>query len=66
MATLKVHVTKAEDEANKMVEMCKEKKKFVCRYDTYQFEVMHLGSMNYGATCQRMMDNILANVSNVM
>ena len=48
-----------------MDEACKEKTTFICRYGTYQFEVMPFGLMNSGATIQRMMDNILANVSNV-
>lgn len=38
---------------------------FMCRYGTFQFEVMPFGLMNSGATFQRMMDTILANVSNV-
>ena len=49
----------------KMDESCKEKTTFVCRYGTYQFEVMPFGLMNAGATFQRMMDQMLVNVSNV-
>lgn len=49
----------------KMNEACKEKKTFMWRYGRFQFEVMPFGLMNSGATFQRMMDNILANVSNV-
>ena len=49
----------------KMDEACKEKTTFICRYGTYQFEVMPMGLMNSGATFQRMMDTILVNVSNV-
>ena len=49
----------------KMEESCKKKTTFICRYGTYQFEVMPMGLMNSAATFQRMMDKILANVDNV-
>lgn len=49
----------------KMDEMCEEKTTFLCRYGTYHFEVMPFGLMNSGAMFQRMMDNILANISNL-
>ena len=49
----------------KMDEMCKEKTTFVCRYGTYQFEMMPFGLVNSGVTFQRMMNNILASVINV-
>lgn len=48
-----------------MDEACKEKTTFICRYVTYKFDVTLFGLMNSGATFQRMMDNILANVDNV-
>lgn len=44
---------------------CKEKTTFICSYGTYQFEVMPFGLMILGATFQRMMDSIIANVRNV-
>ena len=49
----------------KMDETCKEKTTFVCKFGTYQFEVMPFGLKNSGGTFQRMMDNILVNESNV-
>ena len=49
----------------KMDEACKEKTTFICRYGTFQFEVMPFGLMNSGATFQRMMDKMLCNVKNV-
>ena len=49
----------------KVDETCKEKTTFVCKFGTYQFEVMPFGLKNSGATFQKMMDNILVNVSNV-
>ena len=48
-----------------MNEMCKEKTNFICRFGTYQFEVMPFVLKNSSATFQRMMDNILVNVTNV-
>ncbi len=39
-----------------------EKAAFMCRYGTFQFEVMPFGLMNSQATCQRMMDWILLKV----
>ncbi len=49
----------------KMDETCKEKAAFICRYGTFQFEVMQFGLMNSQATFQRMMDRILLNVAKV-
>ena len=48
-----------------MYETCKEKTTFICKFGTYQFEVMSFGLKNSGATFQRMMDNFYVNVSNV-
>ena len=42
----------------KMDETSKEKMTFICKFGTYQFEVMLFGLKNSGATFQRMMDNI--------
>ena len=47
-----------------MDEVCKEKAAFICRYRTFQFEVMLFGLMNSQATFQRMMDRILLMVNN--
>ncbi len=49
----------------KMDETCKKKAAFICRYETFQFEVMSFGLMNSQATFQRMTDRILLNVANV-
>ena len=49
----------------KMNEACKEKAAFICRYGTFQFEVMPFGQMSSEATFQRMMDRILLNIDNV-
>ena len=49
----------------KIHETCKEKTSFICKFGTYQFELMPFGLKNSGETFQRMMDNILVNVSNV-
>ncbi len=49
----------------KVDETCKEKAAFLCRYGTFQFEVMLFGLMNKQATFQRMMDRILMNVASV-
>lgn len=48
-----------------MDEECKWKTTFICRYGTFQFEVVLMGLSNADATFQSMMDTILANVSNV-
>ena len=48
----------------KMDETCREKTKFICKFGTYQFEVMSFELKNSEATFQRMMDNMLVNVSN--
>lgn len=42
----------------RMAAHCKEKTTFVCRYGTFQFEVMPFGLMNAPSTFQRMMDGI--------
>ncbi len=49
----------------KMHEPYKEMTNFICRYGTFDFEVMLFGLKNSGVTFQRMIDNLLANVSNV-
>ena len=49
----------------KMHDSCKEKTTFICKFGTYQFEVMPFGLKNSGATLQIMMFNILVNVTNV-
>lgn len=49
----------------KMDEMCKDETTFVCRYGSYQFEVIPFELMNWAATFQRMMEILLANVNNV-
>ena len=46
-------------------ERCKEKRTILCKFETYQFEIMPFGLKNSGATFQRSMYNILVNVSNV-
>ncbi len=48
----------------KIHESSKEMTHFICRYGTFQFEVMLIGLKNSGATFQRMMDSLLANASN--
>ena len=48
-----------------MDEICKERTTFKCRFGAYQFEVMPFGLKNSSATFQRMMDNILENVTNI-
>ncbi len=47
-----------------MDETCKEKAAFICRYGTFQFEVMAFGLLNSQATFQRM-EKILLKVDNV-
>ena len=43
----------------KIDDTCKEKTTFICKFGTYQFEVIPFRLKNSGATFQRMMDNIL-------
>lgn len=43
----------------RMSNRCKAKTTFVCRYGTFQFEVMPFGLMNAPSTFQRMMDGLL-------
>lgn len=47
-----------------MYESSKEKPTFICKYGPYQFEVMLFGLKNSGETFQRMIGNILSNMSN--
>ena len=49
----------------KMHKSCKEMLTLICGYGMFQFEVMPFGLNNSGETFQRMMDNVLANASNV-
>ncbi len=49
----------------KMHDSCKDLTTFIYRYGTFQFEVMPFNLKNSGATFQRMMNNLLANFSNV-
>ncbi len=49
----------------KIDEACNEKAALICRYGTFQFEVMPFGLMNAQATFQRMMDRILLKFDNV-
>ncbi len=48
-----------------MHEACKAMANSICRYGTFQCEVMPFGLKNSAATFQRIMDNLVANVSNV-
>ena len=48
-----------------MDETFKDKTNFICKFGTYQFEVKPLGFKNSGAAFQRMMENILLNVTNI-
>ncbi len=48
-----------------MYETFKDKAAFICRYGTFQLEVMPFGLMNSHATFQRMMNRILLKVDNV-
>ncbi len=41
-----------------MEEACNDKTTFVCKYGTYQFEVMPFGLMHAPATFQKMMDRL--------
>ncbi len=50
----------------KIDETCKKKAAFICRYGTFQIEVMPFGLMNSQATFQRMPDRILLNVAHVL
>ena len=49
----------------KMDETCKEKASLMCRYGTFQFEVIPFGLIDSQAIFQRMMDRILLRVNNV-
>lgn len=46
----------------RLSEACKEKTTFVCRFGTFQFEVMPFGLMNAPSTFQRMMTAILSDL----
>ena len=48
-----------------MDERCKERITFICKFATYQLEVLPFELKSSGATFQRMMDNILLDVSKV-
>lgn len=41
-----------------MAEYVKEKTTFVCRFGTYQFELMPFGLMNSPSTFQRLIDEV--------
>lgn len=41
---------------------CKDMTTFVCRYGTFQFEVMPFGLLNAPSTVQRMMDGLLSHL----
>lgn len=43
----------------RMAEHCKEKTTFVCRFGTFQFEVMPFGLMSAPSTFQRIMDQLV-------
>ncbi len=49
----------------KMEESCMEMTTFICKYGTYQFDVMPFGLRNSGATFLKIMHNILENTENV-
>ena len=49
----------------RMADHCKERTTFICRYGTYQFEVMPFGLMNAPSTFQRMMDLIFRDLEYV-
>ena len=49
----------------KMDEAWKEKTTFPCKFGTYQLELMAFGSRNSGVMFQRLMDNIIVNITNV-
>ena len=42
----------------RMASWCKEQTTFVCRYGTFQFEVMPFGHMSSPSTFQRMLDGV--------
>ena len=46
----------------RMAEECKEKTTFVCRYGTFQFELMLFGLTNAPSTFQRMMDYVFPDI----
>ena len=46
-----------------MADKCKEMTTFVCRFGTFQFEVMPFGLMNAPSTFQRMMDQLFQGLS---
>lgn len=46
----------------RMSDACKKKRTIVCRFETFQFEVMPFGLMNAPSTLQRMMDQLMGDI----
>ena len=44
---------------------CEEKTTFTCKFGTYQYEIIPFGLKNSGTIFQRMIENMLVNISNV-